>query len=104
MSTLGPYREQPGKWSATGEKNKLELFRITWRENTLSYRKALKTSRSAYFTSFLEEKKHNPKYLFNTVAKLTKNMTSASANITQQHSSNDFMNYFNNKFLKFPFI
>ncbi len=47
-------------------------------------------AKSAYCTSLLEENKHNPKYLFN---KLTKNITSACADITQQHSSNDFMNY-----------
>ncbi len=78
-------------------KTKLEVFRIAWWENTLSYRKALKTARSAYFTSLLEENKHNPKYLFITVAKLTKNITSAGADITQQQSSNDFMNYFTSK-------
>ncbi len=33
-------------------------------------------------------------YLFNTVAKLTKNKTSTGVDISQQHSSNDFMNYF----------
>ncbi len=58
------------------EKTKLEVFRIAWRENTLSYRKALKTARSDYFSSLLEQNKHNPRYLFNTVAKLTKNTRS----------------------------
>ncbi len=53
-------------------KTKLEVFRIAWRESILSYRKALKTARSDYFSSLLEENKHNPRYLFNTVAKLTK--------------------------------
>ncbi len=57
----------------------------------------LKTAISAYFMSLLEENKHSPKYLFNTVAKLTKNITSAGADITQQHSCNDFMNYFTSK-------
>ncbi len=33
----------------------------------------------------------------NTVAKLTKNITLVGAHISQQHSSNDFMNYFNSK-------
>ncbi len=63
------------KMECSWRKTKLEVFRIAWRENTLSFpflRKALKTARSAYFTSLLEENKHNPKYLFNTVAKLTK--------------------------------
>ncbi len=56
-------------------KTNLEVFRIAWRESTLSYRKALKTDRSDYCSSLSEENKHNPKYLFNTVAKLTKNKT-----------------------------
>ncbi len=53
-------------------KTKLDVFRMAWRESTLSYRKALKTARSDYFSSLLEENKHNPRYLFNTVAKLPK--------------------------------
>ncbi len=56
-------------------KTKLEVFRITWRESTLSYGKVLKTAKSDYFLSLLEENKHNPRPLFNTVAKLTKNKT-----------------------------
>ncbi len=78
-------------------KTKLEVFRIAWRESTLSYRKALQTVRSDYFLSLLEENKHNPRYLFNTVAKLTKNKTSTGVDISQLHSSNDFMNYFTSK-------
>ncbi len=78
-------------------KTKLEVFRIAWRECTLSYRKALKTARSDYFSSLLEQNKHNPRYLFNTVAKLTKNKASTGVDISQQHSSNDFMNYFTSK-------
>ncbi len=54
------------------KKTKLEVFRITWQESTFSYRKALKTARPDYFSSILEENKHNPRYLFNTVAKLMK--------------------------------
>ncbi len=37
------------------------------------------------------------RYLFNTVAKLTKNKASTGVDISQQHSSNDFMNYFTSK-------
>ncbi len=85
------------KMERSWRKIKLGVFRIAWLENTLSYRKVLKTARSAYFTYLLEENKHNPRYLFNTVAKLTKNITSAGADITQQHSINDFMNYFTSK-------
>ncbi len=77
-------------------KTKLEVFRIACWKSTLSYRKALKTARSDYFSSLLEQK-HNPRYLFNTVAKLTKNKASTGVDISQQHSSNDFMNYFTSK-------
>ncbi len=57
---------------------KLEVFRMAWWESTLSYRKALKTARSDYFSSLSEETKNNPRYLFNIVAKLAKNKTSTS--------------------------
>ncbi len=53
-------------------KKKLEVFHMAWWESTLSYRKALKTARSDYFSYLLEENKHNPRYLINTVAKVTK--------------------------------
>ncbi len=76
------------KMERSWRKTKLEVFRIAWRESTLSYRKALKTARSDYFSSLLEENKHNPRYLFNTVAKLTKNKASTGVDISQQHSSN----------------
>ncbi len=78
-------------------KTKLGVFRIAWRESTLSYRKALITARSDYFSSLLEENKHNPRYLFNTVAKFTKNKASTGVGIYQERSINDFMNDFTSK-------
>ncbi len=72
------------KMERSWRKTKLEVFRIAWRESTLSDRKALKTDRSDYFSSLLEENKHNPRYLFNTVAKLTKNKASTDVDISQQ--------------------
>ncbi len=77
---MGPKESSPENGMLL-EKNKIRVFCIAWRVSTLSYRKALKTARSAYFTSHLEENKHNHKYLFNTVAKFTKNITSAGLNI-----------------------
>ncbi len=86
-------REMELSW----KKTKLGVFCIAWWESTISYIKAFKTARSDYFLSPLEENKHNPRYLFNRVAKLTKNKGSACVDISQQHSSNDFMNYFTSK-------
>ncbi len=85
------------KMEHSWRKTKLEIFRIAWRESILSYRKALKTARSDYFSFLLEENKHNPRYLFNTFTKLMKNKASTGVGISQEHSSNDFMNYFTSK-------
>ena len=81
------------KMERSWKKTKLEVFRISWRERMIEYRKALKTARSAYFSKLLEENKHNPRYLFDTVAKLTRNKASTS-DVSKEHSSNDFMNFF----------
>ncbi|KAI2651726.1 hypothetical protein H4Q32_014472 [Labeo rohita] len=85
------------KMERSWRKTKLEVFRTAWRECTLSYRKALKSARSDYFSTLLEDNKHNPRYLFNTVAKLTKNKEPTGTDCAHQHSSNDFMNYFISK-------
>ncbi len=96
MSTLA-LKRAARKMERSWRKTKLEVFRIAWSESTVSYRKALKTARSDNFLSLLEENKHNPRCVFNTVAKLRKNGTSTGVDISQQHSSNDFMNYFTSK-------
>jgi len=71
------------------KKTKLEVFWISWKESSTAYREALKTARSAYFSNLLKEKNQNPLYLFEKVAKLTKNKVS-SPEVSKQHSSNDF--------------
>ncbi len=84
------------KMERSRRKTKLEVFCIAWRESTIYYRK-LKTARSDYFSSLLGENKHNPQYLFNTVTKLMKIKASTCVGISQEHSSNYFMNYFTSK-------
>ncbi len=64
-------KREARKMDRSWRKTKQEVFRIAWRVSTLSYRKALKTARSDYLLSLLEENKHNPQYLINTVTKLT---------------------------------
>ncbi len=54
------------------KKTKIKVFRIAWKASSILYREALKAARSAYFSTLLEENKHNPRYLFETVAKLMK--------------------------------
>jgi len=69
-----PLREQPEKWSATGRKQHKTkcYFCISWREHNC-VKKSLKTTKSPYFSTLLEENKNNP--LFETVAKWTKSNT-----------------------------
>ncbi len=62
-------------------KTKLEVFRIAWRGKYSILQKSIKIARSDYVSSLLEETKHNPRYLFNTVAKLTKNKASTGVDI-----------------------
>ncbi len=87
------------KMERSWRKTKLEVFRTAWRESTLSYRKALKTARSDYFSSLLEQNKHNPRYLFNTVAKLTKNKASTGVDmyfdLAPAHTAKGTKSWFN---------
>ncbi len=85
------------KMERSWRKTKLEVFCMAWRESTLSYRNALKTARSDYFSSLLEENKHNPSYLVNTVAKLTQNKHQLVLTFPNSTSSNTFMNYVTSK-------
>ena len=50
-------REMERNW----KKTKLEVFCISWKESSITYREALKAARSAYFSTLLEENKQNPK-------------------------------------------
>lgn len=56
--------------------------------------KGLKTATSVYFPIFLEENKHNPMHLFDTEAKLTRYKALTSSDVSKQHSSSGFMNFF----------
>ena len=48
----------------------------------------------------IEEHKNNPRYLFHTVASLTKSHASADTCIPATDSSNDFMNFSDTKLIK----
>ena len=50
-------------------------------------------ARSSYFSNLIEENKNNPKFIFDTVAKLTKKQHSPSED-GFHFSSNKFMNFF----------
>uniref|UniRef100_A0A8C7FS31 Reverse transcriptase domain-containing protein n=1 Tax=Oncorhynchus kisutch TaxID=8019 RepID=A0A8C7FS31_ONCKI len=62
------------------------------------YRRALTAARSSYFSNLIEENKNNPKFLFDTVAKLTKKQHSPRED-GFHFSSDKFMNFFEEKIM-----
>lgn len=87
-------RQLERKWRST----KLQVFFHAWKDSLLAYKRALSTSRSSYFSTLIDENKNNPRHLFSTVAKLTKNQ--ADPCVSAPFNSNDFMNFFDNKVIK----
>ncbi|XP_060745410.1 uncharacterized protein LOC132858883 [Tachysurus vachellii] len=80
------------KW----RKTKLEVFRIAYKESMPSYRQALKAARAEHLSKLIENNQNNPRFLFSTVARLTKNQKSEHT-IPSQFSSDDFMRFFTDK-------
>ena len=81
------------KWKQTN----LEVFRIAWKDSMSRYKKALKAARAEHLRKLIENNHNNPKFLFNTVARLTNKQMSPEQNIPLQFSSNDFMKFFTEK-------
>jgi len=48
-----PFKRAARKMERNWKKNKLEVFRISWKESSIAYRDALKAARSAYFSTLL---------------------------------------------------
>jgi len=70
--------------------NNLEVFSKS-SESMSRYKKALKMARAQHLSKLIENNQNNPRFLFNTVARLTNKQTTPEQNI--QFSGNDFMNF-----------
>ena len=86
-------RKLERKYRSTGLR---ESF-LVWKNGLLLYKRTLCKARAAYFSSLIEENKNNPRFLFNTVAKLTQSHSSVEPSIPPALNSNDFMGFFINK-------
>ncbi len=62
-----------------------------------SYRQALKAARTEHIRKLIDNHQNNPRFLFNTVARLTNKQMSPDLNIPSHFNSNDFMNFFTDK-------
>ena len=68
-----------------------------WKKSLSTYNQALRKARSSYYSSLIEENMNNPRFLFNTVAKLTDSHSSVEPCIPSTLSADDFLRFFNNK-------
>jgi hypothetical protein len=68
-----------------------------WKDSLLTYKKALRKARTAYYTSLIDINKNNLRFLLNTIARLTKSHSSFEPSIPAALSSEDFMSFFTNK-------
>ena len=100
------YNSQTRKLKQTSRKleriwrsTKVEDSRLVWQDSLKTYRKALCNARAAYYSALIEENKNCPRFLFSTLARLTKSHNSTDPCIPIALSSNDFMSFFNDKIL-----
>ncbi|KAM3623373.1 uncharacterized protein V6R79_010313, partial [Siganus canaliculatus] len=83
------------KWRSS----KLEEHRTAWLDGLSSYRRMLRRARASYYSTLIEENKNNHRFLFSTVARLTKSHSVNEPSIPVTLGSEEFMDFFNNKIL-----
>uniref|UniRef100_A0AAQ6IH18 Reverse transcriptase domain-containing protein n=1 Tax=Anabas testudineus TaxID=64144 RepID=A0AAQ6IH18_ANATE len=88
-------RKLERRWRSTN----LDEYCLAWKDSLIIYKKALRKARTSYYSSLIEANKNNPRFLFSTVARLTKSHSSVDPSIPSTLSSNDFMNFFTNKII-----
>ena len=78
------------KWRSS----KLEVTRLAWNDSLLNYKRVLSNAKASYFSLLINDNKNNPKFLFDTVAKMTRK---PSAVLNSPFTSNDFLTFFTKK-------
>nr|XP_049610836.1 uncharacterized protein LOC125988967 [Syngnathus scovelli] len=83
-------RNHERRWRLT----KLEVFHQAWKDSLLKYKDALILAKTRYFSQVINLNKNNPKYLFDTVAKLTLRQPTPDSSF---YSADEFMKFFAQK-------
>ena len=86
-------RKMERKWRSSN----LEESQLVCKDSLLTYKKALRKAGTAYYSSVIDENKNNPRFLFSTVARLTKSPSSVEPCIPLTLSS-DAQQIWNRKF------
>ncbi|XP_061757363.1 uncharacterized protein LOC133553315, partial [Nerophis ophidion] len=83
-------RKLERKWRTT----KLEVHHQAWSDSLITYKRMLTLAKTNYYSNLIRINKNDPKFLFSTVASLTRQGTPSSSST---HSADDFMKFFNKK-------
>lgn len=83
-------RKLERKWRSS----KLEVFRLAWSDSLQDYKRMLSAARASYLSTLINTNKNNPKFLFNTVANLTRQ---PSSDTNSPFTADDFLDFFNVK-------
>lgn len=70
---------------------------FAWQDSYRSYKKALRMSKTTYYSALFDANTNNYKFLYNTITKLTRNCNCVEPCISIGLSSDDFMIYFLHK-------
>ena len=85
-------RKLERKWRSS----RLEVYRLAWSDSLLSYKRMLSIARASYLSNLIANNKNNPRFLFDTVASLTRN---PPPTINSPFTADDFLNFFNQKII-----
>ncbi|XP_078799361.1 uncharacterized protein LOC144990211 [Oryzias latipes] len=86
-------RKLEREWRRSGSEQSLDI----WKHSLLNYKKALRRARSQYYSTLISENGNNPRFLFSTIAKLTRSQSSVEPHVPVSLSSDHFLTFFDSK-------